>query len=116
MNRFLFVCFGICLASAVGCNDDLCGNQVLQELTSPGVPTTLWSSKETAVPRQGLARRFRYYLPTRDSRTRLETFSQAGGDRKGIPLDSHGAMHPTAAQVFQKVSDYQGLHVTYVAD
>jgi hypothetical protein len=130
MSRLLFACIGMCLASALGCDESLCGNRIAQEVASPGGTFRAVVFERDCGATTGFSTQISILPATGRLKNETGNVFVAEG-KKGVPLDSRGAMHitaewrgdnalivsyPSAAQVFQKVSDYQGVRVTYVAD
>jgi hypothetical protein len=120
----------MCLASAVGCNENLCGNQIAQEVASPSGTFRAVVFERDCGATTGFSTQISI-LPATARLTNETGNIFVAEDKQGVPLDSHGVVHimvewkgdhaliisyPSAAQVFQKVSEHQGVRVTYVTD
>lgn len=131
MNRFQLIFFGIFLAAAVGCNDDLCGNQVAQEVSSPTRNYRAIVFERDCGATTGFSTQVSILPANKKLKNEPGNIFAAEGDRHGVPLDSHGAMglkvewkgdhelrigSPGAAQVFRKIPEYQGVRITYDVD
>jgi hypothetical protein len=91
MNRFLFACVGICLASVVGCHDDLCGNQVTQEVSSPSGNYRAIVFEFDCGATTGFSTQVSILPANKKLKNETGNIFAAEGDR-GVPLDSRGAM------------------------
>jgi hypothetical protein len=127
MRHTLTGCLGLSLIFVAAC-DDLCGNQIVQDLRSPGGGSHAVVFVRDCGATTGLSTQISILPANKKLSNDPGNVFVATGDKNGLPLDSHGAMnleiewkgdhelyiaYSSGAQVFLKISEVNGTRIFY---